>query len=56
MKTYQISVVCSDATTQTLTTQKRTKKEATAVMEGIIYGLKKTGKNIFINKVKLIKN
>lgn len=56
MKTYLISVVCSDATTFSEKTNFNTKKEANAFCAGVCSVFTKQNKNIFVKRVQLINN
>ena len=55
MKRYLISVVCSDATTFSTQLLFKTRKEANSFCDGISFVLKKQGKTIFAETIRLSK-
>jgi len=55
MRTYLISVICSDATTYSQNISAECRKEADAFADGVCSLYSKQGKSIFMKTVKFLK-
>ena len=53
MKSYYVSVVCSDATTISNTVSAKSRAEANGFCNGIKFMLTKQGKSIYMESIKL---